>query len=213
MKIKKNNIFMYLLGLFVIAIGAALSVKADMGVSPVTTIPYAITYISGIDMGITTFLFHLLLVLFELIILKNKFKIKNMAQILVGVVFGLFTSLCNYLVFLIPFPDTLPIRILLLILSILAVAVGLFFYVPAEIMPMAVEGLMLVISEVWGFKFSNVKIVLDVAFSAISLAICMIVVQNMGSVGVGTILAAVTTGFILKILTKLFGDKRDKFLC
>lgn len=213
MKIKKNNIFMYLLGLFVIAIGAALSVKADMGVSPVTTIPYAITYISGIDMGITTFLFHLLLVLFELIILKNKFKIKNMAQILVGVVFGLFTSLCNYLVFLIPFPDTLPIRILLLILSILAVAVGLFFYVPAEIMPMAVEGLMLVISEVWGFKFSNVKIVLDIAFSVISLAICMIVVQNMGSVGVGTILAAVTTGFILKILTKLFGDKRDKFLC
>lgn len=212
MKTNKNKILMYLLGMFIVAIGAALSVKADMGVSPVTTIPYTVTYISGIDMGITTFLFHLLLVFIEFILLRKQFKPKDFLQILVGVVFGLFTSLCNYLIFLIPFPETMTVRVLLLILSIIAVAVGLFFYVPAEIMPMAVEGLMLVISRVAGFKFSNVKIALDTAFSLISLIICLIVVQGMGSVGVGTILSAVTTGLVLKILTKLFGDIRDKFL-
>ena len=91
-------------------------------------------------------------------------------------------------------------------------AVGLFFYVPAEIMPMAVEGLMLVISEVLKVKFSTVKIVLDIAFSLISLAICLIAVHVMGSVGVGTIVSAVTTGLILKLLNKWFGEKRDRFL-
>ena len=212
MKITKNKAIMYLKGLFIIAIGASLSVKSDLGVSPVTTVPYTVTYIWNVDMGITTFLFHLLLVLIEFLMLRKNFKLTNLLQVVVGIVFGLFTSLCNYIVFLIPFPDTMAVRIILLVLSIFAVAVGLFFYVPAEIMPMAVEGLMLVISEVLKVKFSTVKIVLDIAFSLISLAICLIAVHVMGSVGVGTIVSAVTTGLILKLLNKWFGEKRDRFL-
>ena len=212
MKITKNKAIMYLTGLFIIAIGASLSVKSDLGVSPVTTVPYTVTYIWNVDMGITTFLFHLLRVLIEFLMLRKSFKLTNLLQVVVGIVFGLFTSLCNYLVFLIPFPDTMAVRIILLVLSIFAVAVGLFFYVPAEIMPMAVEGLMLVISEVLKVKFSTVKIVLDIAFSLISLAICLIAVHVMGSVGVGTIVSAVTTGLILKLLNRWFGEKRDKLL-
>lgn len=212
MKITKNKAIMYLTGLFIIAIGASLSVKSDLGVSPVTTVPYTVTYIWNVDMGITTFLFHLLLVLIEFLMLRKNFKLTNLLQVVVGIVFGLFTSLCNYIVFLIPFPDTMAVRIILLVLSIFAVAVGLFFYVPAEIMPMAVEGLMLVISEVLKVKFSTVKIVLDIAFSLISLAICLIAVHVMGSVGAGTIVSAVTTGLILKLLNKWFGEKRDRFL-
>ena len=212
MKINKNKVIMYFLGLFVVAVGAALSVKSDMGVSPVTTIPYTVTYIRGVDMGITTFLFHLLLVFIEFVLLRKNFKLKNLLQVAVGVVFGLFTSLCNYLVFLIPFPDTMVVRIVLLILSIVAVALGLFFYVPAEIMPMAVEGLMLVISEVTGIKFSTIKIALDIAFSLISLIVCLIAVHNMGSVGTGTVVSAITTGLVLKVITRLFGKKRDMLL-
>ncbi len=211
MKITKNKAIMYLTGLFIIAIGASLSVKSDLGVSPVTTVPYTVTYIWNVDMGITTFLFHLLLVLIEFLMLRKSFKLTNLLQVVVGIVFGLFTSLCNYLVFLIPFPDTMAVRIILLVLSIFAVAVGLFFYVPAEIMPMAVEGLMLVISEVLKVKFSTVKIVLDIAFSLISLAICLIAVHVMGSVGVGTIVSAVTTGLILKLLNRWFGEKGISF--
>ena len=71
---------------------------------------------------------------------------------------------------------------------------------------------MLVISEVLKVKFSTVKIVLDIAFSLISLAICLIAVHVMGSVGVGTIVSAVTTGLILKLLNRWFGEKRDKLL-
>ena len=79
-------------------------------------------------------------------------------------------------------------------------------------MPMAVEGLMLVISEVTRIKFSTVKIFLDVAFSLISLIVCLIAVHNMGSVGAGTVVSAITTGLVLKVLTRLFGKKRDKLL-
>lgn len=64
---KNNNEFknmkirlpMYLVGLFIMTIGIAISVKSNLGVSPVSSIPYTMTCIWGIEMGKATILFIL----------------------------------------------------------------------------------------------------------------------------------------------------------
>ena len=203
---------MYFIGLFIMTIGIALSVRSDLGVSPVSSIPYTMTVVWGVEMGLATFLFHIVLVLIQILLLRRKFKIKNLFQIAVGVVFGLFTTLCNNLVMLIPIPDSLPFRIAMLAVSIIVVAVGLFLYVPADIMPLAGEGTILAVSEITGFKFSNVKVGFDVSLSVISLVTCLIAVHGMGSVGVGTVVSAVLTGLVLGVITKVLGEKRDRLL-
>lgn len=53
---KKNNnlkvrIPMYFVGLFLMTIGIAISVKSNLGVSPVSSIPYTMTCVWGIEMG------------------------------------------------------------------------------------------------------------------------------------------------------------------
>lgn len=203
---------MYFMGLFIMTVGIALSVKSDLGVSPVSSIPYTMTVVWGIEMGFATFLFHIVLVLIQILLLRKRFKMKNLIQIAVGVVFGMFTTLCNYLVELLPAADNIVLRIFMLIISILVVAAGLFLYVPADIMPLAGEGTMLAISEITHFKFSNVKIGFDVTVSLISLCVCLIAVGGMGSVGAGTVVSAVLTGIVLGIINKFFGEKRDKWL-
>ena len=203
---------MYFIGLFIMTIGIALSVRSDLGVSPVSSIPYTMTVVWGVEMGLATFLFHIVLVLIQILLLRRKFKIKSLLQIAVGVVFGLFTTLCNDLVMLIPIPDSLPFRIAMLAVSIIVVAVGLFLYVPADIMPLAGEGTILAVSEITGFKFSNVKVGFDVSLSVISLVTCLIAVHGMGSVGVGTVVSAVLTGLVLGVITKVLGEKRDRLL-
>ena len=208
----KTRLFMYFIGLFIMTVGIALSVKSDLGVSPVSSIPYTMTVVWGIEMGFATFLFHIALVIIQILLLRKRFKVKNLIQIAVGVVFGLFTTLCNYLIELLPSTDNLFIRILMLIISILVVAIGLFLYVPADIMPLAGEGTMLAISEVTHFKFSNVKIGFDVTVSVISLCICLVTIGGLGSVGAGTVISAVLTGIVLGVITKIFGEKRDKLL-
>lgn len=212
MKNLKIRIPMYFIGLFIMTIGIALSVRSDLGVSPVSSVPYTMTVVWGVEMGLATFLFHIVLVLIQILLLRRKFKIKSLLQIAVGVVFGLFTTLCNDLVMLIPIPDSLPFRIAMLAVSIIVVAVGLFLYVPADIMPLAGEGTILAVSEITGFKFSNVKIGFDVSLSVISLVTCLIAVHGMGSVGVGTVVSAVLTGLALGVITKVLGKKRDKLL-
>ena len=100
---KKNNnlkvrIPMYFVGLFLMTIGIAISVKSNLGVSPVSSIPYTMTCVWGIEMGKATILFHTILVLIQIILLRRNFKPINLLQIAVGVVFGYFTTFCNYLV-------------------------------------------------------------------------------------------------------------------
>lgn len=212
MKNLKIRLPMYFTGLFIMTIGIALSVRSDLGVSPVSAPPYTLTVVWNLEMGLATFLFHIVLVLIQILLLRQKFKLKNLLQLVAGVVFGLFTTLCNNLVMMLPLPDNLPFRAVMLVVSIPIVAIGIFLYVPADIMPLAGEGTMLAVTEVTGFKFSNVKIGFDIVMSVISLTVCLVTVHNMGSVGIGTVVSAVFTGIVLGWITKKFGEKRERLL-
>ena len=57
----------YLGGLFIMTAGIAVSVKSNLGVSPVSSIPYTITCVFGMEMGNATILFHVVLVLLHVI--------------------------------------------------------------------------------------------------------------------------------------------------
>lgn len=202
----------YVLGLFIMTLGVSISVKSDLGVSPVSSIPYTMTCVWGIEMGRATIIFHVALVLLQIAVLRRKFKLINLLQVPVGVLFGAFTTFCNHLMTFLPTPQNIAIRLVMMLISTLLIAVGLFFYVPANIMPLAGEGAMLAISQTSGVEFSTVKVIFDISMVAISFTVCMIFIHSMGSVGAGTIIAAVLVGLELKLITKLFGRYRDKIL-
>ncbi len=212
MKNLKIRLPMYFIGLFIMTIGISLSVKSDLGVSPVSSIPYTITCVWGIEMGKATILFHCALVVIQIIILRRSFKIKNLLQVAVGIVFGYFTTFCNYCVSFLPSTDNLIIRLIMTLASAVLVALGIFLYVPADIMPLAGEGTMQAVSDITGVEFSKVKIAFDVTMVAISLTVCLIAIHSMGSVGAGTIISSVLVGLILGVITKLFGKYRDRLL-
>lgn len=67
----KVRIPMYFIGLFIMTIGIAFSVKSNLGVSPVSSIPYTMTCVWGIEMGKATILFHVVLVLIQILLLRK----------------------------------------------------------------------------------------------------------------------------------------------
>lgn len=203
---------MYIIGLFIMTIGIAFSVKSNLGVSPVSSIPYTMTCVWGIEMGRATILFHCILVLIQIVILRKNFKIINLLQVLVGIMFGYFTTFCNWGVSFLPTPDNIAIRLGLSLISIVLVAIGIFFYMPPDIMPLAGEGAMKAVSDVTGIEFPKVKIGFDVTMVVISLTTCLISIHSFGSVGIGTVIAAVLVGTVLGFISKRFGAARDKWL-
>ena len=203
---------MYFIGLFVMTIGIALSVKSNLGVSPVSSIPYTITCVWGIEMGKATILFHIVLVLIQILVLRKNFKPVQLLQVLIGVVFGYFTTFCNYMVSFLPTPDNLGIRILMVLASTVFVAVGIFLYLPADLIPLAGEGCMQAVSTVTHIEFAKVKIGFDCTMVLVSAVTCLTILHSLGSVGIGTIIAAVLVGTLVGIINRAFGRQRDRLL-
>lgn len=203
---------MYFIGLFIMTTGVALSVKSNLGVSPVSSIPYTITCVWGIEMGKATILFHIVLVILQILLLRKNFKAKSLLQVVVGVIFGYFTTFCNYIASFLPTPDNYPVRIAMLLVSTILVAFGIFLYLPADLIPLAGEGAMSAVSQISGMEFAKVKVRFDCSMVVISMTTCLIALHSLGSVGVGTIAAAILVGTVLGFINKLVGDKRDRLL-
>lgn len=202
----------YIIGLFIMTLGIGISVKSDLGVSPVSSIPYTMTCVWGIEMGKATILFHVGLVIIQILLLRRRFRIKNLLQVPVGIMFGYFTTFSNYLMSFLPDPHNIAIQLGMVIVSTALVAVGLFFYVPADIIPLAGEGVMLAIADVTKKQFSTIKLMFDISMVVISLITCLLLIHSLGSVGAGTIIAAVLVGVELKLITRFFGEARDRRL-
>lgn len=212
MKHLKIRIPMYFIGLFIMTIGIALSVKSNLGVSPVSSIPYTMTCVWGIEMGKATILFHIVLVVIQILPLRKKFKPVQLLQILVGIVFGYFTTFCNYMVSYLPTPHNLAIRIVMVLASTVFVAFGIFLYLPADLIPLAGEGCMQAVSTVTNLEFSRVKIGFDCTMVVVSAVTCLVMLHSLGSVGAGTIIAAILVGTFVGMINRTFGSQRDALL-
>ena len=135
--------------------------------------------------------------------MKRNFKIKHFLQVFAGVVFGAFTSFSVALIYFVPVASDLFIALLMSVLSILLIALGLFLYVPSNLIPLAVEGVTQAIAIVTHKPFSRTKVYFDVCVVSSSLVLSYLFLGNPGSVGIGTVLGAIFIGTTVKYIHKL----------
>lgn len=198
-----TRVFNYVFGLYLITLGVAFSIKSGLGSAPVSSIPYAMNLIWAIEIGVATFIFHAILVLIEWILLRRNFKPKHFLQVFVGVLFGAFTSFSVSLMGFIPPADNIIIALLMSVLSIFFIALGFFFYVPTNIIPLSVEGVTQAIAIVSNKPFSKIKIYFDVCVVLTALALSYLFLGEFGSVGIGTILGALFIGTTVKYIHRI----------
>lgn len=198
-----KRIFNYIFGLYLITLGVAFSIKSGLGAAPVSSIPYTLNLIWSVEIGVATFIFHAFLVLIELMLLRRAFKVKHFLQVFVGVLFGAFTSFSVSLMYFIPPADSFLLALIMSILSILLIAMGLFFYVPTNIIPLSVEGVTQAIAIVSNRPFSKIKVYFDITVVSSALILSYIFLGEFGGVGLGTVLGAVFVGMTVKYIHKL----------
>lgn len=202
--IEFRRIFNYVFGLFLITLGVGLSIKSNLGSTPVSSIPYTLNVIWGIEIGVATVIFHTILVITELILLRRAFKPKHFLQVPVGILFGFFTTISVNLVNLLPDTSNIILIAIMVLVSTFLVALGLFFYVPTNIVPLSVEGITQAIAIVSNQPFTKVKVCFDVSVVVISFVLCFIFTGVIGgSVGIGTIFSAIFVGITLKYINKV----------
>lgn len=75
---KRLRILVYVVGMFILALGLTLNTKANLGVSPIISVPYSISQITGLNFGDLTFVVYAIFVVVQIIIhirLKNHKRI------------------------------------------------------------------------------------------------------------------------------------------
>lgn len=200
MKIITKRITLYVIGLFLLSPGVSFSIQTSLGVSPVSSLAYAITLTAGLSIGITTVIANVLFIVVQIFLNKRVELREFTVQLIVVFLFGFFMDVTLFLVQLLPTPESFISKIIVLSISFYIISAALLFYFTAKLPLMPYDALTYVISERFKFTFSKAKITSDMLNVVIAAVICLIFIQSFGSVGIGTILAAY---FVGKILGKL----------
>ncbi len=207
MKHMIKRIAIYLIGLFILSLGVAISVKSGLGVTSVNSIPYALSLIFTTDMGMFTAGLYILFVLIQALILRRNFKVRFLFEIPCSILFGGMVDLSNLILSLVPDPTHYTVRLLLLALSIFGVALGVYLYCSVDLVPLPGDGVILAVSQKSGMKFHNVKILFDCTLVVISAAISLVFLGGLVSVREGTVISSLLIGLVVGLLTKAFGKK------
>ena len=63
-----KNYTTLLIGLFIMAFGVSLSVRCDLGTTPISSIPYVLSFQYPLSLGTITIIFNVLLILIQILI-------------------------------------------------------------------------------------------------------------------------------------------------
>lgn len=198
-----------LAGLAVMALGVALSIKAELGTSPISSVPYVSGLISGLSVGTTTIIVNSLFVLAQILMLRSQYDWYQLLQIPVAIVFGLMIDMFSLLMGDIVLSSYIQ-QWLFCAAGIIFVALGVSMEVTAELITTAGEGLVLAICQVTSFKFGNVKVAVDVTLVILAAAASLLVLGELAGVREGTAAAAVLVGLLTKQFVKPLNHVKQK---
>ncbi|MDR2939740.1 MAG: DUF6198 family protein [Clostridiales bacterium] len=207
-----RRIFVYTLGLWVLAFGVAVSVNSNLGVSPVNSLPYVISLISGEELGYCVIVVFLVYILAQAIILRKEFQWFSLFQILCSTAFGYFVDLSKWVLgdFALP---TYAGRLVMLAVSIVLVSIGVFLYLSVNLMNMPMEGLTKAMSQkiFKKMQFHEVKIVTDCAVVGLGIILSLVFLGELQGIREGTVLSALLVGKVMKRLQKWWLPGIEKF--
>lgn len=207
-----KRVLSYCLGLLLLAFGVTFSVRSNLGVSPVNSIPYVLSILTGMDQGMVTTGVFCFYVLLQFLILKREMKPINLLQIVFASVFGYFVTCSNYLWSWLPTPELYVVKLLFLLVSMGLVAFGLMLYLAADIVPQPAEGVILAIHRKTGIEFSKMKVLFDSTVVMLAALISVIGLGRLQGVREGTVIAAICIGKILGVLNQKYRKSIEDFL-
>lgn len=198
---KKLPIF--LLGLYLMSIGVILSVNANLGVSPISCVPYIYGLASPLTLGQTTVVLNVMLIFLQIILLRKAYKLFQLIQFPIIFLFGLFIDMNAEIFQGIVAHDYLA-ELLLCLLSCLILGLGVFLEIKASLTFLPGEGLALAISDTFNIEFGKAKIGTDTSLVIIGIISSFVILSSVEGIREGTIIAALLVGFTVRVYNKLF---------
>ncbi len=192
-----------LAGLAVMAFGVAFSIKASLGTSPISSVPYVVSLIAPLTVGTATIIMHCIFILLQILILRKRYQLIQLMQLPVALFFGCLTDFAVWAVQGITCSTYLQ-QWTACLTGIFLVALGVSFEVKAGVVVLAGEGVVLAICQVLPVKFGYMKVGFDVTLVVIACMLSFAFTGCLQGVREGTVAAAIMVGLIAKQLGRFW---------
>ena len=209
MKILCLRYFFFVLGIFINSFGVAFVTKSDLGTSQISSVPYVLSLeFTNYTFGMTTFIFNVLFIIIQIIILRRDFHPIQFLQIFANILFSFFIDVSiNWLSFF--QPETFLVKFISLITGCMILAIGICIEVAPNVIVVPGEGVVRALALAIAIKkpkikFGTVKIYFDVTLIILACILCFIFFGELNGVGIGTIISALITGKFINLVNRHF---------
>ena len=186
------------ISLFFNALGIAMITRANLGTTPITSLPYTSAIILGATLGTMTFLSNLLFLLLQRIFLKRRLGITEMLQIPAVLIFSVFIDFWMYMTGALV-TDVYIYQIILCIVGSAVLGFGISLEIMSNATVIPGEGLVIVISTIFRKNFGNIKILFDCSLVFISCVLGLVVLGTVVGLREGTVLSALLVGLFARL--------------
>ncbi|MFA6872542.1 MAG: cytidylate kinase family protein [Bacteroidaceae bacterium] len=191
------------IGLFIMSIGVGLSVKANLGTTPISCTPYVYSLgFPSMTMGTLTTIMNVALILFQIILLRKNYQLMQLFQLPVALLFGVFTDVALNWISADVLVVGYPLQWVYCILGCALVAIGVFLQVKAKLIYLAGDGLAMAISKTFHIEFGKAKVCFDSSLVTIGIISSFIMLHNLQGIREGTVVAAVLVGTFVRLFNR-----------
>lgn len=198
---RKRRWAVFATGLAVAGIGVALTTQAGLGTSPISSVPYVLTFIVPLSFGLLTLLVNVFLVLGQVALLRREFRNFQYLQIAATGVFGLFIDLGMWMTA--PLRTGIyPLQVAELVAGCLLLAAGISFQIIADVMYIPGEGMVKAIAGRLKCQFGSVKVCFDISLVALAVVLSAGFLAEIRGLREGTLFAAFLVGTFTRLLLR-----------
>lgn len=204
---------LFVISLFFVGVGIALSKRAEMGISPVSAVGnvFALRF-TQISFGTWLLLSNCVMLVGQIVLLRRRFDPVQLLQLPLSVIFGYFTDVGMLVAALLP-NESYPMRLLLVLIGVAVLAFGISLSIAADVILNSGEALVKAIAEVSGKDFSAIKIVFDVLWVLLAVLLSLLLFEGR-VVGTreGTVISAVLVGVFVRFYNARIAAPLERLL-
>ena len=206
----RRKIIIYLIGIFTLAIGSNLFLNAALGVAPSCSLALTLTFLLPGSYALFNFIVNSLILILEAFIVR-KFGKTQILQFIITFIYSYLIKITSIFLTHIQ-PHSFLDQILLAILACIVMALGITLTIHSNLTVMPYEGFIGALAFRLRKDFGKLRVVIDVLFTLASIVISLVLLHNMNSVGLGTIIASFLTGSVVSLYDIILNKKLNTYL-
>lgn len=206
----RRKLIIYLIGIFTLAIGSNLFLNAALGVAPSCSLALTLTFLLPGSYALYNFFVNSLILILEALIVR-KFGKTQVLQFIITFIYSYLIKLTSLFLTHIQ-PHSFLEQILLAILACIVMALGITLTVHSNLTVMPYEGFIGALTFRLKKDFGKLRVIIDVLFTLASIVISLILLHNINSVGLGTIIASFLTGSVVSLYDIILNKKLNTYL-